>query len=680
MRRMRNFIKRYERWFMLGLLVFILIVFTVTDEIVDALSGAGGARIGPEDVAGSFRLGDRVQVTWEQFDRARARYAILARSQAGPNARIRDTEVWTHLLLLEAARRQGIEVSNQELVEALRAQLPLGLMDDPERYRQLISLQLGCSHVEFEEAHREGMIAQRFRDLYRDSYRIAPAATREKAAREAPGKGSEFVRVSWAALDAPRFVEDARTELAAAEDADAKLKQFFEHDPAVAADPLRFRHPRRYRIEILYTIHRNVHTDEAYRRIENLFHRTWPDLDVSLLEQTQAEQRSFYTLYADRLLKEQGIAEGIKGVELPPPKEGVDEAAIEEERQAAGYKIVQPQVDRELRVRGMYQHFQVLAREDPKKSLRVIFEKLREHDDPVHPVCSTEPGPKPAEDAAFDPNRPLVIYREFAEPLSGDDLEDLWDSGVKFTHNFRHRITSTGDKDLPKLGDKADVLGEAGHGRFLWRVLAVEQQRKKTFDELTPADKEKLRDDFYLPEQARLRAREALEAFRQRCMDGAVQAGGFREAAAALGARVHGEEWIQASFEVMSEPDKPLFWARELAHMRDRHFLRGNLASVLRAGGEHKAGDFLPVQVNARADKDDPGGAYLVLLHERRPSSAETIPPDDMLVALRREAEMRDAEERQRWSGRVESLLSDFEMEFEGEMQRRIEEELQRRQ
>jgi hypothetical protein len=163
-------------------------------------------------------------------------------------------------------------------------------------------------------------------------------------------------------------------------------------------------------------------------------------------------------------------------------------------------------------------------------------------------------------------------------------------------------------------------------------------------------------------------------------VDGAVAADAFREAAGALGARFHGEEWIQASFDVVNEPDKTLFWSRELAHMRDRHFLRGSLATALRAGEGPKAGEYLPVQVNARTDKEDPGAAYLVLLHERRPASAETIPPDDILIALRREEERREVEERQRWSANLEALVSDFEMEFEGEMQRRIEDERARRE
>ena len=150
MRRMRNFIERYERWLMLALLILILAVFTVTDEIVAALQGTGGNRGGPDDLAGSFRLGDRVEVPWKDYNRTAMRTAITAVARAGRSVRTRETDVWTRILLLEAARRQGIRVSNADLVEVLRAWLPLGLLDDRARYQDYVRTRLECSHVEFE--------------------------------------------------------------------------------------------------------------------------------------------------------------------------------------------------------------------------------------------------------------------------------------------------------------------------------------------------------------------------------------------------------------------------------------------------------------------------------------------------------------------------------------------------
>jgi hypothetical protein len=217
--------------------------------------------------------------------------------------------------------------------------------------------------------------------------------------------------------------------------------------------------PTRYKIEVLYTIHKNVRTDVDTQRIVDLFGRTWPRLDLSRLEPSVQEMIDYFGIYRDRLLEQEGsswkkvLEEFEKAVRPAPLFEGA-------------FTIVKDQVARELKVRGMFQWFHAEARKDETKSLKDLFEKLRKHDDPKKPACSTEAG------------RGLIVYREFANGLTGDELENLEDSGVKFTHNFRARVVQVGSTNLPRLARKADVLGAAGQGRCIMRLLEVIKDAK----------------------------------------------------------------------------------------------------------------------------------------------------------------------------------------------------------
>ena len=96
----------------------------------------------------------------------------------------------------------------------------------------------------------------------------------------------------------------------------------------------------------------------------------------------------------------------------------------------------------------------------------VIFDRLKAKDDPKDPVCATEPG------------KGLLVYRDFGgKPLSGDELTEIEDGGVKFGFSFKPRVTGValGGDELPKMSRKADTLGDEGHGRQIFRLVSVEE-------------------------------------------------------------------------------------------------------------------------------------------------------------------------------------------------------------
>jgi len=682
----------YGRWIMLGLLIFILAIFTVTKEMTDFLRGVfmGDARTSSSDVAGSFYLlpGSRTDVTFAEFDRARTNYALATAflERAQPE-RVHDLEVWAHLILLAAARKEGVAVSSEELAQVIEPGVPDYIWADAPAYKQWIQDRFRVKAAAFEEAVREFLTAVRVRSLYVESFLIGPGITREEAIKRAAAQRVELAFGDYAALDARAFLDEAAAALKEEAEPDAKLREFYEKDPSVKLEDILFRHPRRYRLEILYTIHSKVDTEEARARMEELFKKAYPGAG-DLPEVSVKEQRDYYRLYEDRLLGMAGssrekVSEEVKQQEKAPGGEPGEEKPGEEKKEDTpedealrqkmvefGYQIVKDQIRREIWVRKFYEYLQQQARDNV--SLKEIYDRLKAQDDPENPICSTEPG------------KGLIVYRDFGgEALTGDELQEIEDSGVKFGVSFRPRVTGLGDTDLPRKGRKADTLGNAGDGRQILRLLEVVREQRKTYDELTDGEKQDLRERFYLPMQARERAKEKLEALRQSFVDGPRKPEEFAAAATELGARVREGEWIQASFDLVAEPEASQLWPKELRHMRDRRFLRKTLADVLnrdRVKKEYKAGTFLPVEVDLSGGADDPGAAYVFLLRERRQPDAQTIPPTEIATQINTARQQKRYEERQRWVDHADQLITDFRMVFHKDMQARIDEELKQRQ
>jgi len=688
----------YGRWVMLGLLIFILVIFTVTDEMTDFIRSvfSGEERVTGSDVAGSFYVlpGDRTDVTYEEYEAARQSFALAASFiERAPLERVRDLDVWTHLVLLEAARKEGVTVSNEELMQVIRPAVPDFIWEDRQAYRSWVKDRFRVGAPVFEQAVKDFLTAIRLRSLYWESYLVGPAITREEAVERTTAQRVELAFGDYAALDARHFLDAAAAELEAEADTDAKLREFFEKDPSVKLEDILFRHPRRYKLEVLYTIHAKVDTEEAQARIEELFSKAYPGAG-ELPEVQVKEQRDYYRLYEDRLLEMAGSSreqvsaevkeaekedEGEPGEEEPAEEAGEEEdepapasenAALRQKMVEFGYQIVKDQIRREVWVRKFYEFLQERARDNV--SLKEIYDQLKAHDDPQNPICSTTPG------------EGLIVYRDFGgEALTGDELQEIEDSGVKFGFSFLPRVTGLGDTDLPRKGRKADTLGDAGHGRQILRLLEVVREQRKTYSELTEGEKEDLRRDFYLPMRAREKAREQLEALRKSFVDGERKPEEFPAAAAEVGARVREAEWIRASFDLVAEPVESQLWPEEYRHMRDRRFLRKTMADVLnqdRVKQEYKAGTFLPVAMDLSGDADDPGAAYLFYLRERKKPDADTIPPIEIATQINAARQQRRYEEQQRWLDRAAQLISDFRMVFHKDMQARIDDELKQRE
>jgi len=199
---------------------------------------------------------------------------------------------------------------------------------------------------------------------------------------------------------------------------------------------------RRFRIEVLYTIHAKIDTDEKLERVRRLVLAAYPDAKFE--ETTVADRKIYYGTFRDRLLAQTGL----------------NESDVRRKDPAYGYDIVKEQVGREVTLRAIYQFLHSQAKDDV--SLKVIFDKLKAKDDPKDPICSTEPG------------KGLLVYRDFGgKPLSADELAEIEDSGVKFGLSFKPRVTGLGDTDLPKMSRRAETLGDEGHGRQILRLLEV---------------------------------------------------------------------------------------------------------------------------------------------------------------------------------------------------------------
>ena len=198
---------------------------------------------------------------------------------------------------------------------------------------------------------------------------------------------------------------------------------------------------RRYEIETLYVIHKNV-TAKNYKRIEALFSKAYPKLDLAKLKPEAKALREYYAIYRDRLL----------GEAAP----GTDPKLIDFEK---GYKLVRDQVDRELRVRGMFWH--LLAEATRKGSVKAVFDHLVQKDDSKQPVCATKSG------------KGLVVHRHVVG--TARQLEDLKDGGVRFGRAFRVRVqlVQAETQALPAFGRQPVVFGPDGHGRHIFRLLKV---------------------------------------------------------------------------------------------------------------------------------------------------------------------------------------------------------------
>ena len=209
------------------------------------------------------------------------------------------------MVLLAAAYREGIEISNRELVVELKRTFDF---DDPQlyaRYKQWLASYRTTANI-YENCVRDLMKADRVRDVYRQAFMTAPAASRDALVDEYLVRAPENVQLSWAALDAKHFLDEAAAVLKAETDGDKSLQKFFAGSPEVKRERTRFRHQRRYAFEILYTIHKHMKTEADWQRVLALFEKAFPDHDErATAGPTLAEIDSYWGLYRERLLDQQ---------------------------------------------------------------------------------------------------------------------------------------------------------------------------------------------------------------------------------------------------------------------------------------------------------------------------------------------------------------------------------------
>lgn len=220
-------------------------------------------------------------------------------------------------------------------------------------------------------------------------------------------------------------------------------------------------HERRYRIEVLYTIHARLDTDEKLARIRALVVKAYPE--AKFAEVSAKDRRIYFLTFCDRLLAMAGtsFAALVEQAQAGADPKQLD-AELREKIYDKGYAMVEAQVGREVELRSIYEFLHAQAKDDV--SFKEIFEKLKAKDDPKDPVCSTEPG------------KALIVYRDFGgRDLTGQELTEIEDGGVKFGIGFRARVVGLGDDGLPKRGRKADGLGAEWEGRQIFRLLAVQR-------------------------------------------------------------------------------------------------------------------------------------------------------------------------------------------------------------
>jgi len=721
MSKMRTLIERYEKWMMIALVVFLMVIFTATSDIQSAFMGTDERAAGADDVIGSFYVvpDQKVEITNGRYAQARLALRVMQDITRGPSADdVSVLDVWSHLILSEAARQEGIHVSDRDLVNTMKGvnRGLAALMADRENYTDWVRTRYRINLQQFEEAFREALTALRVRELHADTFGVAPPATRkELVERHAPGS-FEYVDVSWGSLDASQFADVVAKEFETAADKDKLLKEFFETDPSVKGDTTNFRHRRRFEFEMLYTNHSRL-TAENLKRLEEMFFKAWPDFSPDkhdgkdvLDTWPKGDDKKYWDSYGERLLEaegrtadeirekaiqqidaedaaakkdadESGNEDEANGEDENPdeaePDEPKDDPVLEIERLARikkahddmGFDLLKARIHRELRLRRLYRYIHNDAFRRPELSLEKIYEKLAEFDDKENPLLTTTPG------------EGLVVFRTFDKPLSRQEIEELKDGELTFGPNVAFRVSAAAREKLPSVRKTADIMGDFGHGRMSLRVTGLERERFKTFIELSDGEKMILRDEYYLPYEAGERARKVLGELKKSCDEGKIKPDGFRAAAEAVGARVYEDEKITASSRYMTEPDRELLFPTEFQRMRDRHFLRSHLASLLAADRikkeeeRIKPGSWLDIELRTDPDPDelDAGTAYLILLIDRKKPTASTMPEENLIrakFAAERQGLVRD---RERWNGQYQQLFHDFSAVFNGTMKTQIE-------
>lgn len=242
MPRLWKSVKKYERWFLLAIVIIILATFSVSSQCSGNRMDRGSAAL--EQLGGAYEAaqGRRETVSGDEFERTRRRYAPVHRVPLwGPSLRYADEfasntpetsrlsddqATWAHIATVGAAREAGYEVGEEELRGGVRKMVERltqraggrgGMPFSPEIYEQVLAY-YRLDRIEFETTVREILLKDKFLAPLLDGIRFA----KDRAeAFEAWKVQKERVDLEFAAVPAAQFQdrvkleEDTRSTIAA---------------------------------------------------------------------------------------------------------------------------------------------------------------------------------------------------------------------------------------------------------------------------------------------------------------------------------------------------------------------------------------------------------------------------------------------------------------------------------
>lgn len=135
-----------------------------------------------------------------------------ALAQFAPN--MLDAMVQDQVVALEA-RRLGLEVSDQELSEAIRSYPGLsenGNFVGMDQYRTAVEQYMNMSVAQFESQLREGLISEKLRDVITDAVQVSPAEVHQEYLQR-----NEKAHIQYVLFNPPDFAKDVEVAPAALE-------------------------------------------------------------------------------------------------------------------------------------------------------------------------------------------------------------------------------------------------------------------------------------------------------------------------------------------------------------------------------------------------------------------------------------------------------------------------------
>jgi parvulin-like peptidyl-prolyl isomerase len=257
---MIRYFRRYEKWIFWGIVIVILPTFSVSWVMMDVLSRRD--RPSPGTLFGKT-------VKADEFDLARTRYLNFLRVR-GQEQSYREEMIWDHLAFLAKAEAAGIDVSDEELSEAVnqlyrqmeaqaravdrvrqeakpgdpdwklqsqyqkyfREELPL-VEFDHDRYEKMIRERGATSPGDFERTLREQLKIQKLMGIVAESTKVAPEKLYEQYQEENHKRKARYV-----AFPAEKFAITDPAKVT-----DDELKAYYGRNEE------RFREPKKVAVE-----------------------------------------------------------------------------------------------------------------------------------------------------------------------------------------------------------------------------------------------------------------------------------------------------------------------------------------------------------------------------------------------------------------------------------------------